>query len=405
MVLFKEALYTALNSVKSIKQFEEVDYDNMLNRVLAKDIICTKDLPTFNNSAMDGYAFKYKDIKNSLKVAATIYAGDNQDAILKDNECYKIMTGAKVPADADTIAPKEICEVDSNYIKVQKDINKGNAIRLKGEEQKKGTVLLEKGTILTPAKIALLASQGISKVEVFKKIKIAILSTGSELKEPWEEATEDEVYNINAINIKMHLKQYGLDSTYLGSIEDNLNKSIKFLSKLKEYNVVITTGGISSGDADFTKEAFIKNGLKELFHGIKVKPGHPTLMGIMDNTFVMAMPGNPLAAILNILLLSMPILFKIQGAKDIFYETITVKNSKDLKLKANRVNIVLGNLIYNKFSAFKDNKYGSGMITPLTNSRYIALFGEDKSLIKANEEIKVIRLNSAICSDKFDYIN
>lgn len=405
MVLFKEALYTALNSVKSIKQFEEVDYDNMLNRVLAKDIICTKDLPTFNNSAMDGYAFKYKDIKNSLKVAATIYAGDNQEAILKDNECYKIMTGAKVPADADTIAPKEICEVDSNYIKVLKDINKGNAIRLKGEEQKKGTVLLEKGTILTPAKIALLASQGISKVEVFKKIKIAILSTGTELKEPWEEATEDEVYNINAINIKMHLKQYGLDSIYLGSIEDNLNKSIKFLSKLKEYNVVITTGGISSGDADFTKEAFIKNGLKELFHGIKVKPGHPTLMGIMDNTFVMAMPGNPLAAILNILLLSMPILFKIQGAKDIFYETITVKNSKDLKLKANRVNIVLGNLINNKFSAFKDNKYGSGMITPLTNSRYIALFGEDKSLIKANEEIKVIRLNSSICSDKFDYIN
>ena len=405
MVLFKEALDIALNSVKVANKIEKLSLENLLNRILAKDIICIKDLPTYNNSAMDGYAFKYKDINSSLKIATKVYAGDNQKPILKDNECYKIMTGAKVPADADTVAPKEICEVENNYIKVKDKIVKGNAIRLKGEEQKKGTILLKKGTILTPAKIALLASQGISEVEVFKKIKIAILSTGSELKEPWEEANEDEVYNINAINIKMHLMQYGFDSIYLGSIEDNLNKSIEFLAKLKEYDVVITTGGISSGDADFTKEAFLKNGLKEFFHGIKVKPGHPTLMGIMHNTFVMAMTGNPLAAILNILILSMPILFKMQGAKDIFYETITVKNSKDLKLKANRVNIVLGNVIEDKFIAYKDNKYGSGMITPLTNSKYIALFGEDKSLIKANEEIKVIRLNSPICSEKFNYIN
>jgi len=354
---------------------------------------------------MDGYAIKHEDINNRLKVITKIYAGDNQKPILKENECYKIMTGAKVPIDADTVIPKELCSIDKEYITVTKKLHKGNAIRLKGEEQKIGMLLIEEGSILTPAKIALLASQGITNVQVYKKLKIAIVSTGNELKEPWEEASEDEVYNINGINIKMHLKNYGLDANYIGSIPDNLQESIEFISKLKEYDIVISTGGISTGDADFTKEAFIQNGLKELFHGVKVKPGHPTMMGIMDKTFVMAMPGNPLAAILNILLLSLPVIFKIQGAKDIFYETLTIQNGAELKLKPGRVNIVLGNLKNNKFIAYKNNKYGSGMVTPLVESSYIAILGENLSKLELNSEIKIIKINSILNSSNFNYIN
>ena len=405
MVLFKEALEIALDSCKKNQKSEQVDIEESLNRIVAKNIYCIKDLPTFNNSAMDGYALKYKDIDSKLKVVAKVYAGDNQEAILKDKECYKIMTGAKVPSDADTVVPKELCGVEDDYIQVTKELKQGNAIRLKGEEQKKGSLLIEEGSILTPAKITLLASQGITKVDVYKKLNIAIVSTGNELKEPWEDANEDEVYNINGINIKMHLKNYGLESKYVGSIPDNLEQSIEFISKLKEYDVVISTGGISTGDADFTKEAFIKNGLKVLFHGVKVKPGHPTMMGVMDNTFVMAMPGNPLAAILNILLLSLPIIFKIQGAKDIFYQTITVKNGAKLNLKPNRVNIVLGNLIDGKFYAYKNNKYGSGMITPLAESKYIAIFGENVSSVSLDKDIKIIKINSELSNCDFDYIN
>ncbi len=405
MVLFKEALDIALNSVSKKTNIESIDIENSLNRVVAKDIYCIKDLPTFNNSAMDGYALRHSEIGYKLKVVATVFAGDNKKAILKDKECYKIMTGAKVPSDADTVVPKELCIEEQKYITVTKSLYKGNAIRLKGEEQKKGSLLIERGSILTPAKIALLASQGIATVEVYKKLKIAIVSTGSELKEPWEDANEDEVYNINGINITMHLKAYGIESQYIGSIPDNLKDSIEFISKLKEYDIVITTGGISTGDADFTKEAFIKNGLKELFHGIRIKPGHPTMMGKMDNTFVMAMPGNPLAAILNILLLSLPIIFKIQGAKDIFYESIKVKNGANFNLKPNRVNIVLGNLKNGSFFAYKNNKYGSGMITPLVDSSYIAIFGEDVSKVERDREIIIIKINSPLSGRSFDYIN
>ncbi len=394
MAQFLEAQNLALQSVKVTDKKEIIDIEDALKRVVAQDIICEKDLPTYDNSAMDGYAFKYDDRNRDLKVVTTIMAGDIQEPILKEGECYKIMTGAKVPKDVDTIAQREICEEIDGVMHLTSDVKQGNAIRLKGEEQKKGSVLMEKGEILTGAKIALLATQGITKVEVYKKLSIAIVSTGNELKEPHEIANEDEVYNINAINIKMLLKNYNLDSEYLGSIPDNLEQGVEFISKLKEYDLIITTGGISKGDADFTKQAFVQNGLKELFHGIKVKPGHPTMMGIMENSFVMAMPGNPLAAIVNIILLSMPIMFKMQGVKNFYYEPITVKNGEELKLKSGRVNIVLGNLVEGKFVAYKNNRYGSGMITPLVDSNYIAMFDEDTSLIEQNESIDIIKLYS-----------
>jgi len=394
MAQFLEAQNLALQNVKVTDKKETIDIEDALNRVVAEDIICVKDLPTYDNSAMDGFAFKYAYRNANLKVVATIMAGDIQEPILKEGECYKIMTGAKVPNDVDTIAQREICEENDGVMHLTSDVKLGNAIRLKGEEQKIGSVLIEKGEILTSAKIALLASQGITRVDVYKKLSIAIVSTGNELKEPHEIASGDEVYNINAINIKMLLKNYNLDATYLGSIPDDLNLGVEFISKLKEYDLIITTGGISKGDADFTKQAFVQNGLKELFHGIKLKPGHPTMMGIMDSSFIMAMPGNPLAAILNIILLSMPIIFKMQGVKKFFYETITVENGAELKLKSGRVNIVLGNLENGKFVAYKNNKYGSGMITPLVESSYIAMFNEKTSIVEQGKDVEIIKLYS-----------
>ena len=394
MAQFLEAQNLALKSVKITDKKEIIHIEDALNRVVVEDVICVKNLPTYDNSAMDGYAFKYADRVSDLKVAAIIMAGDIQEPILKVGECYKIMTGAKVPKDVDTIAQREICEETDGIMYLTSDVKLGNAIRLKGEEQKNGSVLIEKGSILTSAKIALLATQGITKVEVYKKLSIAIVSTGNELKEPHEVASEDEVYNINAVNIKMLLKNYSLSTEYLGSIPDDLTLGVEFISKLKEYDLIITTGGISKGDADFTKQAFVENGLKELFHGIKVKPGHPTMMGTMGDSFVMAMPGNPLAAILNIILLSMPIIFKMQGVKSFYYEPITVKNGVELKLKSGRVNIVLGNLVSGKFIAYKNNKYGSGMITPLVESSYIAMFNEDISSIEQGSNIEVIKLYS-----------
>jgi len=402
---YKLALKLALDAINVQTKVENIKIDESLNRVLAENIYALRDLPPFDNSAMDGYGFRHKEINKELKVARIVLAGDSVDSILNEGECYKIMTGAKVPSDCDTIAPREICDRDNNTIRVNKAISLGNAIRKRGEELAKDNLLLKKGEVITPAKIALLASQGITDVNVFKNLNIAIISTGSELKELNEKANDDELYNINGINIKMHLKKFAIESNYIGALDDNLQKSIKLFKNLQEYDIIISSGGVSKGDADYTKQALLKNGFKELFHGLKVKPGHPVLMGTMQGSFIIALPGNPLAAIIQLLTLGLPIIFKARGMNSYFLNTIIAKMGKELTLKPNRVNIVLGNLVEGEFYPYKDNRYGSGMITPLVESNAIAIFNETSTTITKGSVINVILLNQFDITSHYNYIN
>ncbi len=389
---YTEALNLTIDSITPTTKTERVDIDKALNRVLSKDIYTKRDLPPFNNSAMDGYAFKHSDINSNLKVVATILAGDVQEEILNSKECYKIMTGSKVPNDCDTIAPKEICSLNSGYINVTKSIKRGNALRLKGEEIKRDSLLLNKGTKLAADTIALLASQGIDKIECYKELNIAIVSTGSELKELNEEAKENELYNINGINLKMHLKSYGFNANYIGVLPDDLKVSSDMFKSLHRYDILITTGGVSLGDADFTKEALINSGFKELFHGAKVKPGHPILIGHIDKCLVVALPGNPLAAILQLIILAIPAILKMQGHREYNHQTKSIRIGKELTLKSNRANIVLGKVEENKFYPYRDNKYGSGMISPLVESDSLVVFKNGIDIVAINSEIEIIYL-------------
>ncbi len=393
-ISFKDARSLALNNAVLIKETDVILLNDALGRVISQDIICQKNLPSFNNSAMDGFAFKFSDAGKRLEIIDTIFAGDIPQDILKENCCYKIMTGAKVPNDVDTVVPIEKCiDVTDRFVTIPADIKKNSSVKFKGEEQKKGNILFKKGQLLTSAHIAMLASQGIMGIEVYKELTIAIVSTGDEIKEPWEKANEDEIYNANGFAIVSLLQSFNFKPTYVGSIPDNLEKTIQFIDNLKSYDVVITTGGISMGDADYLYEAFQKNGLKSFFHGIKVKPGRPTMMGLMDKTYVMAMPGNPLTTMLNCFVLTLPILYKLQGSTKYHQTFINVKNKKLLKLNPRRANTVLGIIEDGYFTATRDNKYGSGMITPMYESNCVAIFSGGIDQVEANETIKIIPLN------------
>jgi len=388
---FEKAKAKALENVRKSLSSEVVFLKDALGRVLAEDIKVRKNVPSFNNSALDGFAFQHTDKDKKLKIATTIFAGDEPKEILQKNECYKIMTGAKVPSDADTIVAIEDClEVNDEYIKVPSHIEKGNALRLKGEELKKGESLFKKGEKITSSVIALLAAQGIPTVKVYKRLSIAVASTGNELKEPWQEASEDEIYNANSFGIIAQLKEYGFEPDYVGLIPDDLDKTVSFISKLKSYDVIITTGGISMGEADFLEEAFLKNGLVEFFHGVNVKPGRPTMMGKMGDTFVMAMPGNPLTTMLNLLLLSMPVLLKLQGYKNYHQNTVKAINVQEFKFRPNRANIVLGYYKNGEFKVTRDNKIGSGMLLPLYESNAVMLTKEGESAVKVGDEVEII---------------
>ncbi len=403
---FEDALALSLEKALPTRQCEVVMIDHALGRVLATDILTQKNLPSFDNSAMDGFAFKHKDCGKKLEVISTIFAGDRPTASLSEQSCYKIMTGAKIPSDADTIIPIEDClEVTSSHITLPKEIKKGNAFRKKGEEKEQGSLLLEKGAVLSPSHIAILSAQGIVALEVYKELSIAVVSTGDEIKEPWQEADEDEIYNANAFGITALLKKYGFKPTYVGAISDDLQESITFIADLKAYDVIITTGGISMGDADFLEEAFIKNGLESFFHGINVKPGRPTMMGRMGKTYVMAMPGNPLTTMLNTFLLSLPILFKMQGNTAYNHPFVYAKNVKPFKANPTRANIVLGDFKEGVFHVTRNNRYGSGMLMPILESNAICILGEGLNGVGDEDMIKVILFDTLPLSQSNNNIN
>jgi molybdopterin molybdotransferase len=405
-ISLSQALFKALEAVTPKQESAVVMLDSALGKVLAEDIHVRKNLPSFDNSAMDGYAFAYSDAGKELRVVQTIFAGEVPKAILKSGECYKIMTGAQVPSDADTIAPFEVCEeVNKTHIIPPKQIKQGANLRKKGEECLEGSILLKKGTLLESSHIALLAAQGITAIKVFLNVKVAVISSGNEIKEPWEEASEDEIYNANAFGITALLQSFGFDALYVGSIPDDFDATVSFLASISSYDVILTTGGISHGEADYLYEAFIKNGLTPLFHGINLKPGHPTMMGTMQDTFVMGLPGNPLTTMVIAHTLSVPVLFKMQGNSSYFHTVSYATLAHSLTFRPGRTTLVLGELQNGVFTPTRGGKVGSGMLTPLCESNAIAYFDETTSSVKEGTLIKVIKLNDTSRSDSFEALN
>jgi len=403
---YKDAVNIGLDAANVLKRTEFISIEDSIGRVFSKDIICKKNLPSFDNSAMDGFAFKASDAGKKLKVKRVVFAGEGDVGTVEDEECVKIMTGAKVPNGADTIVPiEDTVSFDGDYVEFPTNIKKGNHFRPKGEESKEGEVIFKKGDRINSSMVAILAAQGITMIEVFSKPKIAVLSTGNELKEPWETASEDQIYNSNSYAIISMLKEHNFDSTYVGVVPDSLEKSIEFISHLKSYDVVITTGGISMGDADFIAQAFIENGLEVEFHGVKVKPGRPTMMGKMGNSYVMAMPGNPLTALVNTYLLALPIIYKISGSSAFYHDFVYAKNVKEYKVRPKRANVVLGNLKNGEFNVTRNNRYGSGMLMPIIESNCAMITLDERDFVKEDEIIKVIPFGLKLKEFKSDVYN
>jgi len=391
-VTLKKALEISFEKIKQIDEFEIIPITDGIDRVLHEDVKVLKNLPSYDNSAMDGYAYKYSQKDSLLKIKKTIFAGDIVEASLAKNECYKIMTGAKVPNDVDTIAPFEVCEENNGYVRIKKELKQGSNIRKKAEECKKGEVLLQKGKKLNFADIALLSSQGITFIKVYKKLKIAIISSGNEIKEPWQEASEDEVFNANGFGLLSFFKKYGFEANYVGSLEDDLHSTIKYIKSLSSYDAIITTGGMSKGEADFVYKAFLENNFKSFFHGISIKPGHPTTVGLMNRTIVIGLPGNPLASLLIAFSVALPILRHFQGEIKKQHNMLYAKMDKEIKLKPNRVNIVLGNVEDGIFKVINNGKINSAMLTQLTSANAIYYSNEDDEVIKENDLIRVVLL-------------
>ena len=392
--MINETLNLIYNEIKSINLKKTALLNEALNEICTKDIIAIKDLPCFDNSALDGYAFSHKNAGKTLKIKGIIYAGEKKEFHLKDDECYKIMTGAIMPKGADTVLRIEDANVKNDVLFLPNEIKKFDGYRLKGEEVTKDKILIKKGEILTPRKIMLLASQGINEVEIYKKPKIALFSSGDELKEPWQKADEYEIYNANASGIEALLKNNGFESKYLGIIKDEpLVIKESFEKCFKEFDFIITSGGASAGDKDYMDEILKEFGFKEIFNHVNIKPGRPTKCFIKDEKIVFVLAGNPTAAYLLAFLLVIPTLKKLINQSNDFFEISKAKFSGNLKLKSGRMNAILG--IYDNFcfKVIDDNKFGSGTISPLAKATHLYLSNLDKKELKDGEIVEILKLD------------
>ena len=265
--------------------------------VLAEDLYSACSVPNFNQSAMDGYAFRYEDLVQSKQfhIKYEIAAGDSNIEFIPKQHAVRIFTGAPVPQELDTVVMQEKVETRENEIIIlDQDIQKGSNVRLAGAEIKKADLALAKGCYLSPAAVGFLAATGTNEVLVYPKPAVHIIVTGKELIKPGQPLGEGQVYETNSLTLKSALNQLHINSITVDFIGDDLHETINSISNaLTTSDLILLTGGVSTGDYDFVVEAANVCGVKQLFHKVKQRPGKPLYAGTKENKIVFGLPGNP----------------------------------------------------------------------------------------------------------------
>jgi molybdopterin molybdotransferase len=268
-----------------------------LHKIVSEDIFSPMDVPSFDNSAMDGYAMQFDGSRDTWNVKAVVQAGDTKEYSTLLDEAVRIFTGSKMPNNADTVIPQELITLGSNAHTIhylQSGIIKGNNVRHKGEQCKKGDLILPKDTIINSGIIGFLATLGISKVPVYQSPSVACIITGNELKELGEALKEGEIYNSNGPLLRACLQSIHIDSINFYRVKDEEKTVIATIQEaLQKHDCIILSGGISVGDYDFVKSALQQLGVEEFIYKIKQRPGKPLFVGKWKGKWVFALPGNP----------------------------------------------------------------------------------------------------------------
>ena len=386
-VTIEEAL-TYIYANTTAKSLKILPIEEILGYVLAEDVVASHNLPPYDNSAMDGYTVKIEDAGKEVKVNHTIFAGDDSKEELNCGFAIKIMTGAKIPNGCEAIVPIEDVTTIDSAIKLPQTIKSSKHIRLCGEDIKSSATLLTKGQRIYAHHITLLASQGISHVKVYKKPKIAIFASGNELKMHFENVKSHQLYNTNSPTFFSRALELGCEVDFIGTACDSLNDIHEHIKSAIDSDLIITSGGVSVGDADFTKEAFGAFGYEIFFDKIEIKPGKPTTFGRIKETLVLNLPGNPLAAALNFELFAKSIILALSGDEAKYIGIIETKMTNDYMLKSGRRTLIPG---YFDGSSFEPQiSFSPGMISPLAVSNSYIIVDENCEILKKDAKVKII---------------
>jgi molybdopterin molybdotransferase len=374
---------------------ERIGIREALGRVLSEDIVPSINVPAHDNSAMDGYALRFSDLKpgeTALTEVGSAFAGRVFGGKVGADECVRVMTGAVMPAGTDTVVIQEVARRDGNRVVIPPGQKKSQNVRYAGEDLKAGTAILHSGKAIGPADLGLIASLGIGEVTVKRRLKVAFFATGDELASIGAPLKEGEVYDSNRYTLHGMLARLGVELVDLGVVRDDpalLEQAFRKASASSD--VVITTGGVSVGEADFTRELMAKLG-EVLFWKIAMRPGRPMAFGRIGSAFLFGLPGNPVAVMVTFYQFVRDALLYLSGRSgDYAIPLLQAKAAAPLRKVPGRTEYQRGVLFRDdgEWKVRTTGQQGSGVLRSMSEANCFIVLEHARGKVEAGELVSV----------------
>lgn len=394
LLSIEDAKARITEAVRCVTETETIPLEQSLERVLAEDVYSPINVPGFDNSAMDGYAFRVQDLIDlgSLRLVGKSFAGNAYAKALATGECVRIMTGAAVPEGADAVMMQENAALDGDYISFTSIPQIGNSIRLAGENIKQNSLVGHKGKRITAADIGLLSSLGCESVKVYRKIKVAIFSTGDELLRSGEDYQKHKIYDGNRPSIIALLQKMNCDVFDFGIVGDDMEALRKtVLQADTQADCVITSGGASVGEADFIKDVLAELG-EVGFWKIAIKPGKPLAFGRLPNSLFFGLPGNPVSAFVTFNQIATHALRQLAGERYEPPHVLPATCASSLMKQPGRVDYQRGRCYLNEDGQLlveSTGPQGSGVFSSFSNSNCFIVLEREKGKVEKGETVHI----------------
>jgi molybdopterin molybdotransferase len=385
-----------IDAIRPVADTEILPLRESIGRILGQEILSPLDVPSGTNSAMDGYAVSGDDIPESgtreLKLVGTTMAGQPLNKVVKPGECVRIMTGAIMPEGTDTVIMQEHVQQTGDSVLIDHTTGKGANVRQAGEDIAINDRVFSSGIRLTPAEIGVIASLGIGKVKVVRKIKVAFFSTGDELRSIGETLESGQIYDSNRYSLYGMLIRLGAEIIDLGVVRDErmaLKKALE--SAAEQADVVITSGGVSVGEADYVKEMLESIG-EINFWKVAMKPGRPLAFGHINNTLFFGLPGNPVSVMVTFYQFVQPALRYLMGEDDIDTQTFKVRCKSKLKKRPGRVEYQRGILQRDdngELVVYKTGAQGSGILRSMAQANCFIILPMESDTVMPDSLVDV----------------
>jgi molybdopterin molybdotransferase len=397
MITVEEALDKVLSYTQPLGS-EKVSILEALGRAMAENIYASRDIPPFDNSAMDGYALRSEDIQNAspnhpvqLEVIEDLPAGYIPKERVERGKAIRIMTGATIPEGADTVVPVEETKRDDRFALIFTATFQSEHIRKAGEDVKKGECVISAGDLIDPAEIGMLASLGRSFVAVYQRATVAILCTGEELVDVDGDLDGIKIVSSNSYSLAAQVKDCGAIPIQLGIARDRKEEIKEKLLQGLRADVLISSAGVSVGDYDFVKDVLRDLGVEIVFWKVAMKPGMPVVFGTIQGKPVFGLPGNPVSSMVSFEQFVRPSLLKMMGHRLLFRPVINAILKEDIQKRPGRRHFIRAFVTFEKDQYFvvPTGAQGSGILESMVKANGLMVIHEDREIVKAGEKVKV----------------